>query len=179
MSLLEICLDFDDVIKPLVVPWTEKIRSALGENVQYSDVKSFEFLGKPEYLALLNPSKFDHEAGEPEEGAVEVINRLVARGYTLHVISASQEDNISAKYHFLERHFPGIFGRKQRHWTHEKFNHANKRRILFDDATHNLVDWAKHDGIAVAFDRPWNQDWQGLRVSGFHEFEDLVVNVLS
>jgi 5'(3')-deoxyribonucleotidase len=46
--------------------------------------------------------------------------------------------------------------------------------IHLDDATHHL-EVLKQKGIrAVAFDRPWNQDWTGERVKTHQEFIDLI-----
>ena len=46
--------------------------------------------------------------------------------------------------------------------------------VHLDDATHHL-EALKQKGIrAVAFDRPWNQDWTGERVKTHQEFIDLI-----
>ncbi len=46
--------------------------------------------------------------------------------------------------------------------------------IFLDDGTHNLTAIRDAGKFAVAFDRPWNSGWTGLRVKSFRGFTDLL-----
>ena len=46
--------------------------------------------------------------------------------------------------------------------------------IFLDDGTHNLTAIRDAGKFAVAFDRPWNSGWTGLRVKSYKGFTDLL-----
>lgn len=45
--------------------------------------------------------------------------------------------------------------------------------ILLDDAAHNLEHFSVN-GVGIAYDTPYNQMWNGLRVKKWKEFEKLI-----
>lgn len=47
-------------------------------------------------------------------------------------------------------------------------------KFLLDDAPHNLKSFSKHGKVAVCMDRPWNQEWGGLRVYSIEGFFKLM-----
>lgn len=46
--------------------------------------------------------------------------------------------------------------------------------LYLDDCTENLEDIKGRGNVAVCMDRPWNQDWTGLRVHTITEFAGIV-----
>ena len=47
--------------------------------------------------------------------------------------------------------------------------------LLLDDCTENLARVKEiGNSYPIAFDRPWNQDWNGARVKNHQEFIDFV-----
>lgn len=42
--------------------------------------------------------------------------------------------------------------------------------VLLDDHTKNLASVAEAETLPVAFDRPWNTDWPGMRVHSYRDF---------
>lgn len=46
--------------------------------------------------------------------------------------------------------------------------------ILLDDYDKNLNSIKSANKIPVCFDRPWNQDWEGLRIKSYEEFIKLI-----
>ena len=52
-----------------------------------------------------------------------------------------------------------------------------KGEFILEDASHHLeAILSKGNAIPICFSRPWNQDWQGLRVNKYNRFLDLIRN---
>ena len=52
-----------------------------------------------------------------------------------------------------------------------------KGEYILEDASHHLeAILAKGNAIPVCFSRPWNQNWEGLRVNNYQKFLDLIRN---
>lgn len=106
------------------------------------------------------------ERGHAYKGFVEFVHLLRARGH---------------KVIFCTNQFPGTEKYTLR-WiqVHRLDNDGicflvNKALlradILLDDGVHNLEDFERSGGVAVAFEQPWNEEWKGLRVTGKAEKE--------
>lgn len=176
MYVESVFFDFDDVIKPLIPAWTRVIEQMIGEKIPYESITNFARLGDEKYLRLLD--HIPHEEGDPEPGVVRVVRCLVRRGIPVYVISATPESNIVAKTNWLDRHLPEI-PRKNRIWCSCKHLCAGPGRVLVDDAIHNLEAWELSGGTSICMDRPWNQEWDGLRVRTMAELAILFDNLLS
>jgi 5'(3')-deoxyribonucleotidase len=109
--------------------------------------------------------------GEPAQGGVVVLQSLRQDGHTIHIVS-----NRSIGSRSLTNTAGWI-----REWgvPYDTFTLAADKTIIktdiaIDDCTDNLIALRKAGTRAICFDHPWNQDWNGERVSTWMEFYKLV-----
>lgn len=115
--------------------------------------------------------------GEPEEGAVEVINELY-KEHEIHITTSRffpgvEQECVDATKFWLAR--VGI--------PYHKLNVVNNKvelglDLLLDDAPHNLETAIQYGERAVAFDRPWNSHVDICdRVYSWKNFAEYVGNL--
>jgi 5'(3')-deoxyribonucleotidase len=77
------------------------------------------------------------------------------------------------KLEWLRKHIPSF---DLNNFIATKRKELVQADILFDDSVDNLRKFNAAGKTAVAFDRPWNQDWEGPRVKNWDELLEYVDN---
>lgn len=148
MKKLTILVDMDDTIEELLPAWIKYLNEFYGTGVQISDVTdwdvsaAFPSLTREQVYAPLYRDEF-WDLVKPMCRSREVLQRLIADGHHVLVITTSNYQTIRAKMErVLFRYFPFftwddviVTARKQ----------LVKGDVLIDDGVHNLVggDYAK------------------------------------
>ena len=174
---MRLLIDMDGVCADLVSHWVTLLNRYHGETLQKEDVtdwhihKITEQTTRKEVEAFLaDPGFFLHL--EPIPGAIETLRRLIRDGHDLVFVTHCKEGH-GDKRKWLERHLPGF---PMRSVIFAERKELVSGDVLLDDGVHNLRDWQKHNpsGIAVCFDAPYNQHWQGERVTNWEAFYELI-----
>lgn len=151
--------------------WTnlKRLNEHFGTSYRYEDITSFayDFLTEEERAFIYeecwhDPTLYDDATLTPcQERALEELEEWT----NIIVVSSPLQGHIESKYRFLKRHFD----RSQIILASNKS--LIRADLLLDDGPHNLEAFPS---ISIAFDRPWNRDWDGPRV---HDWQ-FVVNAI-
>ena len=139
---MTILVDMDDVIERLVEGWVEYVNDKYGTTTHPDDVtdwnmaKAFPTLTYEQvYGAEKDDALWDHI--RPMPGAAEVLQRLMAEGHEVYIVTASDYITLRAKMEkVLFRYFPFISW-KQVIITKNK--QIIKGDVLVDDGPHNMT----------------------------------------
>lgn len=104
---------------------------------------------------------------EPEKDAIDVLNKLHEEGYEIIFLTAPQKNQycFMEKIEWLEEHLEWF--EFEKHFI-ATWNKSHVYGILLDDNMKNLENYKGH--MAVAFDRPFNQGWESVRVKDWKEY---------
>jgi 5'(3')-deoxyribonucleotidase len=167
---MKIGIDLDCTLNCLDAIWDSWIKDrdpAFDPNEPRSwDIHKHTVIGERCYEFLRIPSIFRNLPAR--EGAVENTKILTDRGHELYVVSASIPDCWKDKCDWIAEHFPHI---PQRRYIATETKSILKLDLLIDDGAHNLFAFGNS---GIAYDRPWNKEWQGLRVSHWDEVPALI-----
>lgn len=178
---MKVFVDMDDTAARLAPPWLKLIEERLGEHLTEADITGWETLAHPRYQDLLRePGLFRRL--EPERGVRGYLTFAKAWGHRLHILSAARDYNVEDKRWWVERYLPGLFDSVllpvDTNGQHtNKGDYAAPGLVLIDDAEHNLKAWRAAGGIAVCFDRPWNQKWDGMRMKAWSELPTVLAAI--
>ena len=176
---MRILVDMDDVLchfVPRIVEWYNKDTNS---NIKLKNVDPWDleksFKDKAALAYFRNYIRYPsfYQDLPPVEGAIEGFKKLVKK-YDVFIVSAVPRSAglaYEGKMEWLRFYFP--------FFNLDNFISAQKKsiiesNILLDDGMHNLEPFRESGKTAVAFDRPWNKKWDGLRVKTWPEFLDLV-----
>lgn len=117
---------------------------------------------------------------EPQLEGIKFMEKLIAEGYDIRIVTAPKWNRncMVEKLMWIYNHLPFIDPDKQLIYTVDKSLLAGPNRILFDDNSTNLTDWAKAGGIPIALERKFNEEFEGLKVSTHEEFYFLVKQLI-
>ncbi len=109
--------------------------------------------------------------GSPSLHAPLVLGWLRAQGHTIHIVThrewgTKSHTNTEAWLKAWEIPYDSI--------TYAQDKTLVPTDIFVDDHVANLDALRAAGTVAVAFDRPWNEEWSGLRVSTWRDFHTLV-----
>lgn len=171
--------DQDDVLNLLSKAAIDKYNRDFNDNFNWKentsywweDVKHFNY---DYFKNMLNTKGFFYDI-EPQEDGIFYMEKLIKEGYDVRILTHPQWNGCCAveKIGWTRKHIPSFDLSKMCMIT-DKWLLAGPDRILYDDATHNLVEWHKHGGISIALDYKQNQDWDGPRVKSHKDFYELV-----
>jgi uncharacterized HAD superfamily protein len=143
--------------------------------IQY-DIAPFFEIGNEIYLKIFDEwAKEIYTQAEPYPGAIEFVKELAAR-YKVVLLSSQPNAKIEGYTdqwlvkHGLS-HIPVVYRK-------DKENYPGLMCLL-DDCTENLRKVAKIGICAIAINRTWNQDWDGIRISEYCEFFKHVESLVS
>ena len=155
-----ILIDMDDTIETLVDGWCRYNNEKLGTNTKPEDVRDWRlelafpgFTREEVYAAEKDEHLWDLVG--PIEGAAEAMQKLLADGHEIYIVTATAYETLKAKMEkVLFRYFPFI------DWKHvivTSNKHMIKGDVLVDDGPHNLTggDYAKilfHANHNASFD---------------------------
>ncbi|GAB2724271.1 5'(3')-deoxyribonucleotidase [Paenibacillus thermoaerophilus] len=173
-------LDMDSVIVDLMTEWHRRYNEDYNDNLSVEKLASWEseLYVKPEcgtkiYDYLDQPGLFANLP--PVPGAIECLYRM-RDDYELIIVTSSRTYAYTEKEQWVERHLPFI-GKRNLIFAHRK--ELIRGDLLFDDAPHNLEDFAATGRLAIAMDYPYNRNVNVPRVNNWEQFERLVPVVLN
>lgn len=181
-------IDHDEVLCQFVKRCVELLNGHLKMDVDPRDVRSFTLTdafgidqetGDRLLGEFMNRLDF-YDGVEPMLGAIEGMHALIEDGHDVFVattIAKHAPKLYEQKFAWIKRHLP-FFDMNRFVGIHEKW--LLDGDVLLDDGTHNLRPFEEQRSRyrrAVAFDRPWNQDWDGPRVSSWQEFVERIRRV--
>lgn len=172
---MRILVDLDCVLINTGEVWVDILNEVHGTTVKYDDVnewdmtKFFPTLSRDEvYEPLSNGSVWSRVS--PIPGARDTIERLIADGHEVYIVTASSLNTIGNKWReVIQKFFPMI--------KHNNVIVASNKQmiiadVLIDDAPHN-IEGGKYFGIL--FEAPHNRSYNEC-VSGFaraHNWDDV------
>lgn len=169
---MKVFVDLDDTAAVLSAKWLAAIKEHLGEVILPEEVTAWDRLAGPRYQELLRTPGFFRDL-PVKDGAAKAIESLNVGGHVVYILSAGAPWNYSDKAAWVQEHLP-LIDPWHIVFTASKGLLAGPDRLLIDDAIHNLEAWERAGGIAIAFDRPWNRDWKGLRITEWYQLRYLV-----
>ena len=175
-------IDFDGVLNNMLELWLSCLNQRhSGYQVKIEDItdwelsKAYPILTEAELFAPIDEPEF-WEAVSIKPEAPEVVERLLAEGHKIYIITSSYYKTLFYKFErCLFKHFPYL-KKEDIIITYDKS--LIRVDLLLDDAEHNLKDF---QGIRVLFDAPYNKDCTcaDYRVASWKEFYLLVSELSS
>lgn len=123
-----------------------------------------------------NPRMFD--LLEPQENAINILNKLKQEGHNLILCTIHHPNGIRYKSKYIHSHFPMFDSIIYIDLLkHEKLQKSLiKGDILLDDSSQYLSSSTVEYPICYG-DSGWNQDWKNTRVLSWLEFYDKVQEI--
>ena len=179
---MTILVDMDDTIEQLLAAWIDKLNAMYGYAVTPEDStdwdvsKAFPGLTREQVYDVPRHNDFWKDV-EPVPGAAEVMQRWIADGHDVYIVTASQYESIPGKMRdLLFRCFPFIAWDHVIITSHKQMLRAD---VLIDDGVHNLEggDYAK-----ILVDAPYNRHYDAAsggmkRVYNWDEIEREVARI--
>lgn len=142
MKKLTILVDMDDTIENLTEAWVHYTNERYGTHTVKSDVRNWDVSSA--FPTLTHDQVYDllleeelYRTSVPLDGAYEYLQRLIADGHEIYIVTCTQYEIMKVKMEeLLFKFFPFL------HWDHVIIT-ARKQMIrgdvLVDDGPHNLV----------------------------------------
>ncbi len=176
---MTILVDMDDTIEQLLRAWVRGANEKYGRNVGYDDIVSWDVSAA--YPGLTRSQVYDitmqpgfWKGVEPIPGAAESLQRLMAAGHDVYIVTATPHESVPEKMNeVLFRYFPFLS------WNQVIIAY-NKQLIrgdvLIDDGVHNLEGG---DYIKILMTAPHNRDYDAeangmIRVNSWDEIEEVI-----
>ena len=175
---MTILVDMDDTIEQLLQAWVEGVNSAYGRSVAYEDIRSWDVSAaypgltwEEVYAIPMRPGFW--KTVKPIPGAAEGLQRLIAAGHKVYIVTATPFASVPEKMdELLFRYFPFLS------WENVIIT-GNKQMIrgdvLIDDGVHNLEGGDYRKILMTApHNREYDAEAHGMtRVSSWAEIEAL------
>jgi len=179
---LTILVDMDDTIEQLLQTWVRKLNEKYDRNVDYEDILSWDI--DDAYPGLTKEQVFSvpFEPGfwktvEPIPGAAEALQRLIANGHEVFIVTASYPESVPEKMNdLLFRYFPFLSWRNVIITAHKQMIRGD---VLIDDGIHNLEGG---DYTKILMTAPHNKSYDAeangmIRVHNWAEIENVIANL--
>lgn len=179
MKFLTILVDMDDTIEHLLKAWVEYLNERHGTSVKLEDITewdltvAFKTLTREQVFAPLAEDEL-WERVEPMEKAADVLQRIITKGHTVKIVTATAYQTVRSKMeNVLFRHFPFLA------WK-DVIIAQNKQMIkgdvMVDDAPHNLENG---DYVRILMNAPHNKLYDDrandmYRVNNWDEIEYII-----
>lgn len=179
-----ILVDMDDTIEQLIQAWIRAVNNRYDRTVAYEDVLSWDMSAAFPGLTREEVYAIPMEAGfwktvEPIPGASEALQRLMAAGHEIFIVTATEVESVSEKMNeVLFKYFPFL--------TRDRLIITSRKQmirgdILIDDGIHNLVGGSYHKLLMHA---PHNQFYDAesngmIRVHNWEEIEAVIARLNS
>lgn len=179
MRKLTILVDMDDTIEDLCTAWVGYLNDVYGTSVSPDDIDEWDMTRffptltpKEIYGALLKKKLW--ERVKPLPGAAEYLQKLIADGHEVVVVTASHPQTVGVKLNnVLFKYFP-FFRQKD-------VIVASKKQlvmgdVMIDDGQHNLIGGTYKGFLMTApHNRNYNAEANGLiRVNNWPEIYELI-----
>ena len=176
-----IFVDMDNVTAMLLPDWIASYNKRFNDDFDWTTVDRWKFFEQMKpgveplvWRALEDAALF---AGlKPVEGAINGINTLLDLGHDVYLLSTAANyhlEIICGKKMWIQKYLPRIWAENR--YIFNQHKHLNRGDVLFDDYTGNLKAF---DGMSVAMNTKWNQDWKGERVFTWPEFIEFINSII-
>lgn len=177
-----ILVDMDDTIEQLLEAWLRAVNERYGRSVRYEDVHDWD-------IALAYPGlTWDQVYGIPMEtgfwrtvdpipGAAEALQRLMAAGHEVYIVTATECDSVPEKMNdLLFRYFPFLSWRQVIITSNKQLIRGD---VLIDDGPHNLEGGAYRKILmTAAHNRGYDAEAHGMiRVNNWDEIEAAIEQI--
>ena len=179
---MTILIDMDDTIESLLKAWVSGVNKKYGRNVSCEDVTSWDVSSAFPGLTHEQVYAVPLEQGfwktvEPIPGAAEAIERFMAAGHEVFIVTATPYESVTEKMtDVLFRYFP-FLSWKQLIITGSK--QMIRGDVLIDDGIHNLEGG---DYIKILMTAPHNRNYDAeangmIRVHNWAEIEEVIKQI--
>lgn len=166
---MKILLDMDEVLVDFMGPSLYYYNEEYGTDFQLEEIGTWALPGDQKKWEKIWRIPGFFSSLPPIDGAIEGVKGLVDRGHDVLVASSPVVwEACKGKYQWFHMHLrvPGILHMEDLMLGRDKG--WLKGDLIVDDGLHNLQC---SEVLGVAFDRPWNEAWGGLRA---HNWEDVL-----
>lgn len=140
MRHLTVLVDMDDTIENLCETWVLCLNEKYGTAVPYDSINSwdmtvhFPMLTRDQIFSILREEDFWRRV-KPIDGASEYLQKLIADGHTVLIVTSSHQDTVAPKMNLVLYKYFSFF-------TYKNVIIANQKDyidgdILVDDGVHN------------------------------------------
>jgi uncharacterized protein len=182
---MRVGLDYDDVAVRFVDEVVEYYNHLYDDNVKKAEVSNYHLLAslkklknEEELQALIDEFiKGYNVFGPPRDydGVVSTVQGLLKDGHEVYWITARKD--LKEVYQWLVMNglpLGNVFSSSDKWWLAEELD----LDMFVDDNPLHLEAVEKvreHRTVVVAFDQPWNQTWDGKRVSSWEDIEKTII----
>ena len=174
-----ILVDMDDTIEQLLKAWVEGVNRRYHRSVRYDEVHSWDVSAAFPGLSWEQVYEIPMEPGfwgtvEPIEGAAEALQRLMAAGQELYIVTATVCESVPEKMNdLLFRYFPFLSWDQVIITTRKQLIRGD---VLIDDGVHNLENGPYHKILMSApHNRGYDAEANGMiRVENWTQIEDVI-----
>lgn len=174
-----ILVDMDDTIESLLQAWVKGVNEKYGRSVRVEEVRSWDVSAAFPGLSFEQVYEIPVQPGfwktvEPIPGAAEALQRFMAAGHEVYIVTATPYLSVPEKMtDLLFRCFPFL--------TWDQLIITSRKQlirgdVLIDDGTHNLEGG---DYIKILMTAPHNLSYDAeangmIRVSNWAEVESVI-----
>ena len=174
-----ILVDMDDTIEQLLDAWVRGVNRRYGRAVRYEDVRSWDVSAAYPGLTWEQVYDIPMEPGfwgtvEPIPGAAEALQRLMAKGHEVYIVTATVCDSVPEKMNdLLFRYFPFLSWDQVIITTKKQLIRGD---VLIDDGVHNLENGPYHKILMSApHNRSYDAEANGMiRVENWDQIEAVI-----
>lgn len=177
-----ILVDMDDTIEQLIQAWVRAVNERYGRSAVYEDILSWDMsaafpgLTREQVYAIPTEPGF-WKTVEPVPGAAEALQRLMAAGHEIFIVTATEVESVPEKMNeVLFKYFPFL--------TRDRLIITSRKQmirgdVLIDDGIHNLVGGSYRKLLMSA---PHNQFYDAeangmIRVHDWDEIEAVIARL--
>ena len=176
---MTILVDMDETIEHLLPAWLDFLNAKYGRNVTTDDINNWDltlfYPGIPaeEVYDVVNHDDFWKNV-KPMEGAAEVLERFIAKGHDVYIVTATVYQSIRGKMDYLLfKYFPFLTWQNVIITSRKQLLKAD---IMIDDGIHNLEGGDYHKILVTA---PYNRKYDAkannmVRCNNWKEIEEAV-----
>ena len=179
-----ILVDMDDTIEQLLSAWVKGVNERYGRSVRYEDIRAWDVSAAYEGLSWEQVYDIPMTPGfwktvEPIPGAAEALQRLMAAGHEVYIVTATECDTVPEKMNdLLFRYFPFLRWEQVIITSRKQLIRGD---ILIDDGIHNLEGGDFHKILVTApYNRNYDAEANGMiRVNSWDEIEAAVAKIVA
>ena len=177
-----ILVDMDDTIEQLLKAWLRGVNARYGRDVRYEDVEDWDVSAAYPGLTWEQVYAIPMAPGfwrtvDPIPGAAEALQRLMAAGHQVYIVTATECDSVPEKMNdLLFRYFPFLSWRQVIITSNKQLIRGD---VLIDDGVHNLEGG---DYVKILMTAPHNRGYDAeangmIRVNNWSEIEALIARL--
>lgn len=166
---MRIILDVDDVLADTVGALEDLFGQAVDPTVE-----DLQVMFPHANVEWIYDSVEFHESIHPIDGAVEGARWLLEAGHEIQYLSSRPHAMETPTKKWLKRwQFPDLQLRCIGRESKVSALRTEPYDLLIDDMLRYLAVAEEHGKRTIAFAKPWNSTWNGVRVAGWSEMRDV------